>query len=535
MVVQAYADGALFYDSRLEDYRLLTLKTTSGLNKGGTAEIKLPANHPAYSSFVGHKTVVEIYRDDQLKWRGRALYPADDFYKLRTWTCEGERCFLRDAVMRPYLFQAAPQDIFAAVVETYNAQVSADKQFKLGTCDVVDANDYIRLENTSAEQVLDTIDKLVKRCGGYITFTTNEDGERAINWLTTLNYANNQAIEFGENLLNYASTDANTDLVTVVIPYGAQLEDEDGTEGARVTIESVNDGVDFIQDDEAVALRGVIARAVYWDDVTEPVNLLRKAEQYLNEKKNAITSLQLSALDLSDLGKDFDSFREGDLVKVTSAPHNVDEYFLLKDRTVDWLNPAGGKVSMGKELSSLTGADAAGDKQTLEELNRVEQNIREEYQTNTAQSIKDVKLSLETLISQTAEAIKLEVSQTYATADGIESIVSTQMEQLADSFNFQFSTLETVGNSLAVIEKYIRFEDGKILIGVQGNELELRIENDIIRFLDNGAEVAYLSNRKLFVTDAEILHSIIIGNIGIVPRKNGNTSIVRIKQQGGEG
>lgn len=542
MAVQAYADGALFYDSRLDDYKLLTLKTTSGLNKGGTAEIKLPANHPAYDSFVGHKTIVEVYRGGTLMWRGRFLYPSDDFYKRRTLTCEGERCFLRDAVMRPYLFQDSPAAIFASVVETYNTQVGADKQFKLGTCDIVDANDYIRLESTSAEQVLDTIDKLVERCGGYITFTTNTDGERVINWLAALNYANNQAIEFGENLLDYARTDANTDLVTQLIPYGAQIEGEEGMEG-RVTIESVNDGFDFIQDDEAVALRGIIARPVYWDDVTEPANLLAKAQQYLNEKKNAITALELSAVDLADLGQDFDTFREGDLVRVTSAPHKIDTDFLLKERTVDWLNPAGGKVSMGKELSSLTGADVAGDRQTVNELNRVERNIRAEYMLNTAATIEEAKQTLTSLILQTAEAIRLEVSETYATTEGIESIVATRMEQLADSFNFTFTEMQKIIDDndasnrerFALIEKYIRFVDGNIILGESGNEIELHIENDIIRFLDDGAEVAYLSNKKLVVTDAEFLHSLIVGNIGIVPRQNGNTSIVRIKQQGGEG
>lgn len=536
MVVQAYADGALFYDSRLDDYKLLTLKTTSGLNKGGTAEIKIPADHPAYNRFVGHKTIVEIHRDGVLKWRGRFLYPSDDFYNRRTLMCEGERCFLRDAAMRPYLFQDTPQNIFAAVVETYNAQVGADKQFKLGTCDIVDANDYVRLENKTAEQVSSTIDKLVERCGGYITFTTNADGERAINWLTALNYLNNQAIEFGENLLDYSRNDANTDLVTVVIPYGAQLETEDGTEGTRVTIESVNDGLDYIQDDDAVALRGVIARPVYWDDVEEPVNLKRKAEQYLAEKKNAITALKLSAVDLANFGQDFDNFQEGDLVRVTSTPHKVDTDFLLKEITIDWLNPAGGTIALGKEVSSLTGADAAGDKQTLNELNRVERNIRSEYTLNTAQAIQAAKQTLESLISQTAEAIKLEVSETYATNGDVESVVSTRLELLKDSFTIMFNTLEqSVDDRLILVEEYIRFKDGNIILGKEGNEIELHIEHDIIHFMDQGAEVAYLSNRQLVVTVAEFLHSIIVGNIGIVPRKNGNTSIVRIKKQGGEG
>ena len=36
-MLQLYADGAVAYDSRLEEYTLLGLKTTTGLNKGGTA------------------------------------------------------------------------------------------------------------------------------------------------------------------------------------------------------------------------------------------------------------------------------------------------------------------------------------------------------------------------------------------------------------------------------------------------------------------------------------------------------------------
>lgn len=543
MLVQAYADGVLFYDSRLDDYRLLALKSTTGLNKGGTATITMPPNHPTYNSFVGHRTLVEIYKNRALVWRGRALYPADDFFKRRTVTCEGERCFLRDATMRPYLFQDAPAAIFEQVVSTYNTQVEAFKQFKVGTCDIVDPNDYVRLESSSAEQVLDTIDKLVERCGGYITFTTNADGERIINWLTSLNYSNNQAIEFGENLLDYARTDANTDLVTVVVPYGAQIETEDGSEGGRVTIESVNDGFDFIQDDEAVALRGVISRPVYWDDITEPANLLAKAQQYLNERKNAITSLTLSAFDLAALDQNFDTFQAGDLVRVRSVPHGVDEDFLLEERTEDYLDPSAGSVTLGKELRSLTGADAAGDKQTANELKRIERNIRSEYTLNTAAAIEEAKQTLTSLISQTAEAIKLEVSETYATTDGIENLVATRFEQYKDSFNFIFEELEKVVDAndasnrerFALIEKYIRFVDGNILLGESGNEIELRIENDIIRFLDDGAEVAYLSNKQLVVTRAEFLHSLIVGNIGIVPRQNGNTSIVRIKQQGGEG
>ncbi|MFX7845274.1 hypothetical protein ABTK14_23745, partial [Acinetobacter baumannii] len=77
---------------------------TAALNKSGTASLIMPQYHPAYNKFTSYRTVVEIYRDNVLLFRGRSLYPSDDFYNRRTITCEGERGFFRDGVMRPYVY-----------------------------------------------------------------------------------------------------------------------------------------------------------------------------------------------------------------------------------------------------------------------------------------------------------------------------------------------------------------------------------------------------------------------------------------------
>ena len=107
-MINIYTDKKLAYDSRLEDHRLQVLTLNTGLNKGGLATITMPAGHPAYSNYEPYKTIVEVFRDGLLRFRGRALPPADDFYNTRTVTCEGERCFLRDAVCRPYSYQDTP-------------------------------------------------------------------------------------------------------------------------------------------------------------------------------------------------------------------------------------------------------------------------------------------------------------------------------------------------------------------------------------------------------------------------------------------
>ena len=77
----------------------------------------------------------------------------------------------------------------------------------------------------------------------------------------------------------------------------------------------------------------------------------------------------------------------------------------------------------------------------------------------------------------------------------------------------------------AEMQKYIRFEDGKILLGEVGNQLQLEIRNNQITFLQNGVDVAYFSDNKLYVKDGLFTNSLRIGNFGVIPRTNGNLSI----------
>ena len=367
-MIQVFADGALVYDSRLEQYDLVGLKVSHGLNVGGTAEIKMPINHPAYSSFTSHKTIVTIYRDGVLRFRGRALYPADDFLGQRTITCEGELCLLRDSINRPYKYQASPRSIFVTLINAHNAQTDDAKKFVVGDVTVTDPNDYIVLESESAETMLDTLNKAVERCGGYIVFTNAENGARVINWLADLDSKSEQVIEFGENLLDFARTGANTtNLMTGLVPYGAKNE----TTKKRLTIESVNGGKDYILASDAVAVRGTIMGTATWDDVTVASNLLKKARAYLDECKVFITSLDLTALDLSYMDKSLDSFSVGDEIRVVSAPHGVDEYFRLTQLTEDMLQPAQSRITLGKDVQSLTGIDVANDRQGQSALTSV--------------------------------------------------------------------------------------------------------------------------------------------------------------------
>jgi hypothetical protein len=78
------------------------------------------------------------------------------------------------------------------------------------------------------------------------------------------------------------------------------------------------------------------------------------------------------------------------------------------------------------------------------------------------------------------------------------------------------------------IKSWIRMEDGDIILGENGNNLVLRLQNDRISFLDQGAEVAYISDKQLFITDGNFLNSLQVGNFKWLPRENGNLSLVKV-------
>lgn len=515
-MIQIYADGKLIYDSRLrqpgKDYTLLGLRTTTVLNKGGTAEIVMPPGHPGYSALSSYRSIVEIYRDNVLRFRGRALQYLDDWDNNRTWTCEGELCLFQDAVSRPYLYQAEPAEIFAAVIQDYNSQVEAFKQFKVGTVTVTDANDYVRLESESAEQVLDTINKLVERCGGYIYFTTDETGARVVNWYTDLNNRSGQVIEFGENLLDFSRNGASPDLMTGIVPYGAKNEET----GARVDITSVNNGLDYIVDETAAALRGTILKPVIWDDVTTPDNLLRKAEQLLHDRRQIITSLQLSSVDLSYLDKSIDSYQVGDIIRVRSKPHAVDEDFQLTERIEDWLYPDASMVTLGKTISGLTDADVAGDKQSQSDLHRVQQEIKADYRKDTADAVSAAEYRMQSEIAQTAGEISAEVSAVKAATDEqgrqiteMSSKVSASMT--SDQVNLAIQKEMGKGVSKVSTTTGYTFDDEGLTVEKSNSEMKTQITEDGMTVYKNGLEVLRANNQGVDATDLRAKTYLIVG------------------------
>ena len=75
------------------------------------------------------------------------------------------------------------------------------------------------------------------------------------------------------------------------------------------------------------------------------------------------------------------------------------------------------------------------------------------------------------------------------------------------------------------ISKYIRFVDGKIVLGETGSELTLTVQNDRVSFQQAGNEVAYFSNNNLYIRRAEVLTTLKVGNYEFAPRNDGGLAL----------
>lgn len=143
-------------------------------------------------------------------------------------------------------------------------------------------------------------------------------------------------------------------------------------------------------------------------------------------------------------------------------------------------------------------------------------------------------------ISTTADSIRQEVQANYAAADDVLHLteqVGTLSEQTESNFTWSSTRITEMqadmdrnqlatAEQLALIQTYMTFSSDGLVIGKTGNPFTFRVVNDRLAFFMNETEVAYLSNNKLYVTQAEILTRMQIGKFVFEPQSNGNLSLV---------
>lgn len=154
--------------------------------------------------------------------------------------------------------------------------------------------------------------------------------------------------------------------------------------------------------------------------------------------------------------------------------------------------------------------------------------VRVTYQ-DALNQIANAEKQMQSEIQKANDSIRTEVSENYyekGQTDTLLGTISSTLEQTKESFTMQFESFQVdldnvnTDNSVKFQElyQYIRFKGGSIELGKDGNAITLTIENDRISFKQSGQEIAYMSESTLFITDANIVTSLCIGNFIFSPR-----------------
>ena len=355
---QIYADDELIYDSGSSEYKIGKGAGSLEVNKSGSFTFSVYSDHFYYDRFVKLKTVVVVKKSGRILFRGRVFDEQVGYWKEKILTCEGEMGFFQDSIIRPYDFSGTPSFLLKKFLDEHNAQVDEFKKFKPGRVTVVDQNNYIARSNSAYETTLSNMNsRLIEdSTGGYLHITHGDDDTDPVptlNYLADFERVSTQTIEFGKNLRDFVKKSSGQEIATAIIPLGAKTGDD-----SRLTIVSVNNGVDYVYDEAAVALYGWVFKVVEWDDVTLPENLKTKSLVYLKKSIQESITLELNAVDMHLLDRSIDSFRLGDYVRVVSPPHNFYEELLCTRMTFDILKPENDTVVLGGSHSGFAAMSA---------------------------------------------------------------------------------------------------------------------------------------------------------------------------------
>lgn len=176
-------------------------------------------------------THVEVYDDDKLLFRGRAIKPKKEMQSsgrfTRTYTFEDIEAYLLDSIQRFYeAVGLTPKEFLQSLIDVHNSQVPQYKQFKLRNCNVTNNKDdaYRQIDYPKTRDAIK--DKLINELGGYLVTEYKPDGPNILDYVTDIgnDHKSDTPIQLAVNMKSASLTIDPTKVITRLVPLGKQLE-----------------------------------------------------------------------------------------------------------------------------------------------------------------------------------------------------------------------------------------------------------------------------------------------------------------------
>lgn len=408
--------STVIHSPYVNDLKLPVGTIKKEINKIDTFNFGFYLNNPAYGKIKPLKTLINILnlKTGKYEFEGRVLGPSKNMDSNglldESYECEGELGYLHDSVQKHREFRGSPKELLTELLTYHNSQVEGYKQFQVGNVTVIDPNDYVYLYTSAEKTTFETIkEKLIDRLGGELQIR-KENGVRFLDYLERVGEDKSIEIKLAKNLLSMSVDVDPTDIITRLTPLGTRIESEDeqatDASEARLTIESVNNGVPYIDSEELKAEFGIQGGSVTWDDVTDATNLLSKGRTYLSSQKTSLNQYKIAALDLFLIGLDIDYLDVGNSHPVKNPIMGIDERLRIIGKSININEPHNSDLTIGDKFKTLS--------EYQNEANKSAQKVVDLQNTVSRQS--QTIAVLKTELTAVDNAVK-EVQQTIAEND----------------------------------------------------------------------------------------------------------------------
>lgn len=470
MSYEAYLNNDIFFSTEVDKKELKLLKAVTDLEAGkaGAFSFTVAPGNLAYGRFHKLTDYVKLYKNAKLIFSGRIRTIQSGYFKKINITCEGLLAILYDSISRPFTYTGSLNGLVEHFLTEHNGQVDSAKQIRMGKITVRDDNNYLQRKYDAYVHTNERIKDLVEIYGGY-PLIREEEGKLYFDWVEEFEDESTQEITL-ENLIDIEQTEDGNGIATVLIPLGAEVENEETGERSRLTIAGVNGGLDYIVNAAGAQEFGRIVEVKIWDDVATETQLLRKGQEYLKSISGSKVKIKITAADLSAAGKNVDCFLPGQKIKVTSLQHDIDgKWFTIMKL------PNHNILSAKKnylEMDSVSAGYIRGTTQRQSEYFKLIEKVVSDYATNTTLQNINTQLTQriqtdETLIEQNAQAIKLKADTTVT--DGLgrrlsaaESELTIQAGQI--SAKADTVTVNAIGSRLTTVEADLDAAEAAILL-----------------------------------------------------------------------
>lgn len=373
--------------THIEAPRLLSGNIKKSINSIDNFTFTILPNNAGYDEINPLTTLVEVLntKTNEVEFEGRVLNAKVSMDSKGLFSknivCESELAYLMDSVQEYGEYKnITVKNFLNTIINKHNEQVPNDKRFTLGEVTVEDSNTLYRYLGYS--KTLDTIkNKLIDKLGGELQIR-KVNNVRYLDYLTSIGEVKSTQIRIAKNLKSLDEEKDPSQIITRLIPLGATIEKEisekeegrTGEESEKLTISSVNNGKNYIDDLKAQETYGVIVGTVDFNDVTKADTLLKKGQKYLEQNNKVVGKYSLSVLDLSVIGLDLHSFKVGNQYKLINPIMNINEYLRVIDKDIDIYNPQNSKLTVGQKFYDIKSLQVNTGKRIISLNNSVTNN-----------------------------------------------------------------------------------------------------------------------------------------------------------------